>query len=310
MAATRPLQLAVAGAAALLLVGGLAGAVIVDDEDADLASGTGTTVAGPTTSSLAPDLTGTAPTSVAPAADATPTTATPGSAAPATTATAAPGRATTTTPARPAGAPAAAPGPLTAPKAGAYGYDVTSTPGGGSPSTSRQSVTVEAAGREGATILQDITLPADQMTQGATIRNRVAWGAAGAVVRSSQAGGSCVWQPPWPQYVGDLRVGRAWTYDTRCTVTSPIQATVTRRGSSRVTGAQVVAAAGRQEPTWTIAFDETTVIATGLGTFTVRSVGTEQLAPALGVPLTRNEELSGTTITPGSTAKRTLATLP
>jgi hypothetical protein len=119
-----------------------------------------------------------------------------------------------------------------------------------------------------------------------------------------------MWQPAWPQYVSGLKVGRSWSYDTRCTVTAPVQATIERRGSRRVTATQTVDAAGRSLPTWTIAVDETTTITTTLGVITVRSVGTEQLAPSLGVPVSKTEALSGTGIPPGSTSSLKLISLP
>ncbi|CAA9248804.1 MAG: hypothetical protein AVDCRST_MAG76-2164 [uncultured Acidimicrobiales bacterium] len=299
-----PFRLVLAGASGLLLLGGVVGAVTVaDDDDSERATpvasseGSSTTVAAPAD---------TAPPEV-PAAPEPATTSTTGAVAgPATTA----GRATTTA-ARPRRGASGAPGPLVAPKVGAYGYDATTTSSGGAPSTSRVTVTVEAAGSEGAATLQDISIPTDQLGQRTTIRSRVAWGPAGAIVRRSQAGGGdCSWQPEWPQYVGALRVGRAWTYDTRCTVTMPVQATVQRRGSRQVTGTETVDAAGRQVATWTVAVDETTVISTPLGAITVRSVGTEQLAPSLGVPVAKTESLSGTGIAPGSTSTLKLVSLP
>ncbi len=139
----------------------------------------------------------------------------------------------------------------------------------------------------------------------------MAWGPAGAIVRRSQAaGGDCGWQPPWPQYEGGLTVGKAWSYDTRCTVTMPVQATIERRGNRRVTGSQTVEVAGRRLATWTLAVDETTILTTIFGVFTVRSIGTEQLAPSLGVPVAKTEALSGTGVAAGSTSTLTLVTIP
>ncbi len=302
-----PFRLVLAGASGLLLLGGVVGAVTLDDGDAVGEEAT------PAASSEEPSTTLAAPVdtvpALLPAAPEGVTTSTTGAVAgPGTTAVGA-GRATTMTSGR-RGA-TGVPGPLMAPKVGAYGYDATTSSSGGAPSTSRVTVTVEAAGSEGATTLQDISIPTDQLGQRTTIRSRVAWGPAGAIVRRSQAAGAdCSWQPAWPQYAGGLKVGRAWTYDTRCSVTMPVQATVERRGSRQVTGTQTVDVAGRSVATWTIAVDETTVISTTLGAITVRSVGTEQLAPSLGVPVTKTESLTGTGIPPGSTSTQKLATLP
>ncbi len=302
-----PFRLVLAGATGLLLLGGVVAAATVDDDDDgdaptfEAAPAARSEEATPTIAP-APDP---APETV-PGPNGTAATATTAASGPPTTLAAA-GRTTTTAKPR-AGA---VPGALVAPKVGAYGYDATTTSGGGAPSTSRVTVTVEAAGSEGATTLQDISIPTDQLGQRTTIRSRVAWGPAGAVVRRSQAmGADCLWQPAWPQYAGGLKVGRSWSYDTRCSVTTPVQATIERRGTRQVTGTQSIDAAGRSVATWTIAVDETTVFTTTLGVFSVRSVGTEQLAPSLGVPVAKDENLSGTGIPPGTTSTQKLATLP
>lgn len=302
-----PFRLALAGATGLLLLGGVVAAVTVDEETAEEATPAAATEEGASTTLAPPADTAPAPVDAAPGAAPTVTTGAP---APATGPAPKPAGATTTsTGARPRAG--AAPGPLGAPRVGSYGYEATTTSGGGAPSTSRVDVTVESAGSEGTTTLQDITIPTDQLGPRTTIRSRVAWGPAGAVVRRSQAaGGDCTWQPAWPQYVGDLKVGRAWTYDTRCSVTAPVQATVQRQGSRKVTGTKAVTAAGRSVATWTIEVDETTTITTTLGVFSVRSVGTEQLAPSLGVPVSKTESLSGNTTAPGATSTHTLVSLP
>ena len=305
-----PFRLALAGASALLLVGGIVGVVTVDEEDV------ATDEAAPAASEEAPPTTGAPllpdpaplPVPAAPGDPAGPTTAAAAAAADPTTTARPPA---TTVAGRSRAAARTAPGPLVAPKVGAYAYDATTSSGGAAPSTSRITVTVEAAGSEGATTLQDISIPTDQLGQRTTIRSRVAWGASGAIVRRSQAmGADCVWQPAWPQYAGGLKVGRSWSYDTRCAVTTPVQATVERRGSRKVTGTQTVDAAGRSVATWTVAVDETTVITTALGVVSVRSVGTEQLAPSLGVPVSKTESLSGTGIAPGTTSSVKLVSLP
>ncbi|MEO5678533.1 MAG: hypothetical protein ABIS47_02585 [Acidimicrobiales bacterium] len=306
-----PFRLALAGATGLLLLGGIAAAVTVDDSTSPTSSGPPATTGGDNTSTTlaqaGPDESTVLTVPEAPDPLTPTTTAAAGPAAgPATTAA---GRGTTTTAGR--RATGGAPGPLVAPKVGSYGYDATSTSGGGAPSTTRTAVTVEAAGTDGPATLQDITIPTDQLGQRTNIRSRVAWGPAGAIVsRSQAAGGDCMWQPAWPQYVGDLKVGRSWTYDTRCSVTAPVQATIERRGSRRVTASQTVGVAGTSVATWAIDVDETTVITTPLGVLTLRSVGTEQLAPSLGVPVTKTEALSGTGVSPGSTSSLKLVTLP
>ncbi len=300
-----PFRLTLAAACGLLLLGGIAAAVTVDGEDGGPTSEEATPAAsdvGPATTAVAP--VDTAPVPV-PAAPEGVTTTTGAAAAPTTTARSRP--TTTAAPAR----TRSAPGPLVAPKVGTYGYDATTSSNGAAPSTSRITVTVEAAGSEGATTLQDISIPTDQLGQRITIRSRVAWGSSGAIVRRSQAmGADCGWQPPWAQYAGGLKVGRTWSYDTRCSVTTPVQATVERRGSRRVTGTSTVDAAGQSVATWTIAVDETTVITTPLGVVSVRSVGTEQLAPSLGVPVAKDESLSGTGIAPNTTSSLKLVSLP
>jgi len=305
-----PFRLVLAGATGFLLLGGVVAAVTVDEEDTAASVGV--------VDSTEPDGTSSATSVTEPPVDLPlvgseappgapgPTTDPPAAVppGPSSTATTRAGRTTTTTAARPGGA--AAPGPLVAPKVGSYGYDAT-----GSAGSSRVTVTVEAAGTEGSDTLQDITIPTDQLGPRTTIRSRVAWGPAGAIVRRSQAaGGDCGWQPPWPQYEGSLAVGKAWSYDTRCTVTMPVQATIERRGNRRVTGSQTVDVAGRRLATWTLAVDETTTITTVFGVITVRSIGTEQLAPSLGVPVTKTEALSGTGVAAGSTSTLTLVSLP
>jgi len=303
-------RLVLALACGLLLAGGVVGAMTVDDE---------ATATRPATAAIPSTPDGAGATNLdRPAADAAeasvvdgqpPVTTTTTTTAAAAAGQATTGRVPTTTGSRPSAS--GAPGPLVAPKVGSYPYDATTSSGGGAPSTTRVNVTVEAAGSEGATTLQDISIPTDQVGQRATVRSRVAWGAAGAIVRRSQVSGAdCVWQPAWPQYAGGLKAARAWTFDTRCSVTAPVQATVERRGSRSVSGSQMVELAGRQVATWTITVDETTVITTALGVLTFRSVGTEQLAPSLGVPLTKTESLSGTGVEPNTTSIQKLISLP
>jgi len=309
-----PFRLVLAGATGLLLLGGVAAAVTVDEEETSSARGVADSP-GPDETSSSTSVTEPpvdlpligSGTPVAPGTATDPPAAAPPG--PSSTATTRAGRATTTTAAR-SGA-AATPGPLVAPRPGAYGYDATSSADGTAPSTSKTTITVESAGTEGADTLQDITIPTEQLGQRTTIRSRVAWGPAGAIVRRSQAaGGDCGWQPAWPQYEGGLKVGKAWSYDTRCSVTTPVQATIERRGTRRVTGSQVVEVAGRRVATWTLAVDETTVITTIFGPISVRSVGTEQLAPSLGVPVAKVEALSGTGVAAGSRSTLTLVALP
>ncbi len=302
---TLTFRLVLAGASGLLLLGGVAAAVTVDDDggsprriDTAAASAPGDESA---TSTAPGPLTDGPATTVVGAPDPVPVPAPTSDAASPTTTARAP-RATTTTRSR-STATSSTPGPLMAPKAGSYGYDATTGADGAAATTSKATVIVEAAGTAGADTLQDITIPTGGLGQGTTIRSRVAWGPAGAIVSRSQAsGGDCMWKPTWPQYAGNLKIGQAWSYDTSCSVTSPIQATIQRRGNRRVTGTQSIDVAGRRLATWTIDVDETTVITTALGVISVRSVGTEQLAPSLGLPVTKTEALSGTGIPPGSTS--------
>lgn len=310
---TLTFRLVLAGASGLLLLGGVAAAVTVDD-GGDSPRRIDTAAAAPgdesATSTAPGPLTEGSSDPAAGASDPVPVPVPAPTSDAAMPTTARAPRATTTTRSRSA-ATSSAPGPLMAPKAGSYGYDATTRADGAAATTSKATVTVEAAGTAGADTLQDVTIPTGGLGQGTTIRSRVAWGPAGAIVSRSQAsGGDCMWQPTWPQYVGDLKIGRAWSYDTSCSVTSPIQATIQRRGNRRVTGIQSIDVAGRRLATWTIEVDETTVITTALGVISVRSVGTEQLAPSLGLPVTKTEALSGTGIPPGSAATLKLVSLP
>jgi len=308
-----PFRLVLAGATGLLLLGGVVAAVTVDEEETSSSMGVADVSESDDTSSSTsmteppvdvPLIGSGAPIAPGSTTDQ-PAPVPPG---PSSTVTTRAGRATTTVAPR---LGAAAPGPLVAPKVGSYGYNATTSSDGVAPSTSGTTITVEAAGMEGADTLQDISIPTEQLGQRTTIRSRVAWGPAGAIVRRSQAaGGDCGWQPAWPQYEGGLMVGKAWSYDTRCSVTTPVQATIERRGTRRVTGSQVVEVAGRRVATWTLAVDETTVITTIFGPISVRSVGTEQLAPSLGVPVVKVEALSGAGVAAGSRSTLTLVALP
>jgi len=180
-----------------------------------------------------------------------------------------------------------------APKVGTYTYDTTSTPARGT-RTAPTTTKVEAAGTEGATTIQAVTVALDLGGQQAMARNTVAWGTAGAVVRRSvitfSAGGSqqidCVWQPAFAQYAGALAVGRTWSFDTRCAAQiQGFDVTVQQRATRRVTAAAQVAGPSGAVATWTIADDTTLTVTTPIGVATVHTVGTQSLAPSLGLPV-------------------------
>lgn len=285
------LRLGLAGACGLLLVGGIAGAATVDGGK-DEAPPTGEALASNDT--IAPGATGDgAAQGVAPvpgAADAPTTSIAPAGEATTTTAGGAVAAATTTTRARSGGS--GTPGPLVAPKPGAYAYENTTTSASGT-TTDRSTTTVEAAGTEGATTIQAVTIALALGSQQAVARNTVAWSTAGgAVVRRSLITVSglgqldCTWQPAFAQYAGGLAVGAAWSFDTRCAgKVQGIDATIQQRAARKVTGTAQIAAPGGTVPTWTIADDTTIVVTTPFGPTTVRTVGTQQLAPSLGLPV-------------------------
>lgn len=311
--AALPLRLAVAGATGLLLLGGVAAAATIDNDSpaagpAGPAGPGGTLDPSTTTAGNAPTDTKTITTALGPVTTTSPGPVTTSAGGTTSTTGAAP---VTTTPRSSTTTRNGGPGQLVAAKPGVFGYDNTTGSDGAVPTTNRVSYTVEAAGTEAGVTLQDLTIPTEQFGQRVNIRNRVAIGPAGLVIRVSQADGySCNWQPPWAQYVGGLKVGLAWSYASQCLVTVPIQGTVDRRGTRKVTGTHMLDAPGGKVATWTIDFDETTVITTGLGIFSVRSVGTEELAPSLGVLISKVEALSGTGVPTGSTSTLKLVTRP
>jgi hypothetical protein len=286
-----PARLLLAGATGLLLLGGIAGAATVDpdEEKAEVPEAVGST----DTSVAAPEAPPGETVAPAPVPGAPPdvgasTTATT---AAATATTAAAGR--TTTSARSAGGPAA-PGALVAPKVGGYAYEATTTSASGQPQTNRTTTTVESVGTEGSNTIQTVTIPLDLGGQQATARNTVAWGSSGAVVRRSVISASalgaqqidCAWQPPFAQYAGGLAVGKTWTYDTRCTgKLGALDVTVEQRATRKVTAAATVTGPAGAVATWTIADDTTVVVTTPFGATSVRTFGTQQLAPSLGVPV-------------------------
>jgi hypothetical protein len=279
-----------AGCIGLLLLGGVAGAATVDD---------GSGPARPT-SALAPGDTAApadASTTVVPAGT-DPLAPVPGAAGAATTgstaapAAGAPGGATTTTPTTARAGRSSAPGALTPPKPGEYAYDSTSTSPSGS-STERTTTKVEAAGTEGGSTVQAVTVALDVGGQQATARNTVVWGA-GALVRRSLITITfgqpqqleCAWQPAFAQYAGPLAVGQAWSYDTRCAgKVQGLDVAIRQQASRRVTGTAQVAAPGGTVPTWTIADDTTLTVTSPIGAGTVHMVGTQSLAPSLGLPV-------------------------
>lgn len=285
-------RLALAGFIGLVLVGGIAAVATVDsasDEPAEVA--TNGTVPETPAEGTDPSSTTLAaiPTDLAPGTTAVITTA-PAGGATITTTAARRGRTTTTT-ASP-GARPVTPGPLVAPKVGDYAYETTTSSGGGR--TDRTPIKVEAAGTEGSDTVRAVTVPLALGSQQALTRNTVAFGPSGAVVRRSVITADllgpqqidCVWQPPFAQYAGGLAVGTQWSFTTRCVVkVQGFDVTVEQRATRKVTAAVSVAGPAGAVATWTIADDTTIVVTSPFGEQTVRSVGTQQLAPSLGLPV-------------------------
>lgn len=287
-----PVRLALAAACGLLLLGGIAGAAIVDEDDGKTGdSAGGIPAANELTTTEAPVAPGGVTTPTSAAAPGAMTTVTSGGAA-ATTGAAGPGGITTTT-TRARRGRSAAPGALAAPKPGAYVYEATTTSSSGT-RTDRTTTGVEAAGSEGAATIQAVTIPIDFAGMQATARNTVSWSPAGAVVRRSvitvtSLGGQqldCAWQPPFPQYAGGLMVNKAWSYTTSCTgKIGGVDVTIEQRASRKVTGSTTVDGPAGQVATWSIADDTTVVVTSPLGAGSIRTTGTQQLAPSLGLPI-------------------------
>ncbi len=172
-------------------------------------------------------------------------------------------------------------------------YEATTT-SPSAPPTERTTTTVEAAGTEGGATIQTITIPLDLGGQQALTRNTVAWGPSGAIVRRSvitvAALGpqqlDCVWQPAFAEYAGGLAVGKSWSFATRCAgKIQGFDVTIEQRAARRVTGTATVPGPAGPVATLTIADDTTVVVTSPLGTTSVRRVGTQQLAPSMGLPL-------------------------
>lgn len=314
-----PVRLALAAACGLLLLGGIAGAAIVDEDDVKGRDSAGGVPAAneltTTEASVAPGGV-TAPTSAA--APGAVTTVTSGGAA-ATTGAAGQSGITTTTRAR--RGRSAAPGALVAPKPGAYVYEATTTSSSGT-RTDRTTTSVEAAGSEGAATIQAVTIPIDFGGMQATARNTVSWSSAGAVVRRSvitvtSLGGQqfdCAWQPPFPQYAGGLMVNKAWSYTTSCVgKIGGFDVTIEQRASRKIIGSTTVDGPAGQVATWSIADDTTVVVTSPLGAGSVRTTGTQQLAPSLGLPIrteTKAEASQAGQPPQQSTVTTKLVTLP
>ncbi len=297
-------RLLLAGCTGLLLLGGIAGAATVggpDDGDRPTEALASNDTVPPAPSAGAPP-DAPSPDPVAPEATGgtiSPTTAP--TAAPTTTAAGA-GRTTSTAAAR-SGTPPA-PGRLTPPKPGSYDYDATTTMASGGSRTDRTTTSVESAGTDGGATVQAITIPLDLGGQQAVARNTVTWSGAGAVVSRSvitapALGGQqldCVWQPAFAQYVGTLAVGSTWSFDTRCAgKIQGFDVTLEQRATRRVTGTATVAGPAGNLATWTIADDTTVVITSPIGATSVRMVGTQQLAPSLGLPVRSQATVEATT---------------
>lgn len=302
------IRLGLAGACGLLLLGGIAGAATVDEDSDDAKPGAAAVASNdtvPPVASGSDEVPGVAPVPAAPGGS---TPATGG--APSTTVV---GGATTTT-AAPAGK-ASRPGALKVPKVGDYTYEATATSGAGN-RTERTTTRVEAAGNEGATTIQVITLPLDLGGQQAVARNTVAWGTAGATVRRSlitvtslgNAQLDCTWQPPFLEYAGGLAVGRSWSFTTRCAgKVQGFDVTIVQRATRKVTGTAQVAGPAGTVATWTIADDTTIELTSPLGNGTVRRVGTQQLAPSVGLPV-RTESKVDARMTGSTPTQSTITT--
>lgn len=273
-----------AGVAGLVVLGG-AGTALLGGQRAGI-QGAGSAARPEVPSTTAPTL-APAPTPSLAAPETTSTTAAPTTAPP------------TTAPATTV--PVLQPGPLTAPKVGAYVYDVISggvTRKGDANST----IEVRSLPHEGATAVRTVQVPPYLTPEQGTVVSTVAWGQAGATERASNMVPRGVWQAPWLRYVKDLAVGRSWSYDTHLRGTMEpfpgdpgpgITFDFHLRGRRQVTGTQTVTVAGRQVPTWTIEIDETLVMPLVGVTRTLRTNATEQLAPSIGLPVTRREVVTG-----------------
>jgi len=204
---------------------------------------------------------------------------------------------------------------VVAPKPGDYAYESTTTSPAG-PRTERATTKVEAAGTEGPATILAVTVPLDLGGQQAVARSTVAY-SAGAVVRRSvitiNAFGQpqqldCVWQPAFAQYAGGLAIGKTWSFDTRCTgKVAGFDVSVQQRASRKVTGAALVAAPGGPVATWTIADDTTIVVTSPLGVGSVHMVGTQSLAPSLGLPVQTSAEVTAS-MAGSAPSQSTLAT--
>ena len=293
-------RLVLAGCTGLLLLGGIAGAATVSGPEKT--STTPEVVASDDTVAPVPgDLpAGGQPATVPAGAEPGPAPTTTG--APATTTAPAGGTARTTTTAGRRGA-SGAPGPLVAPRPGAYVYESTTSGSTGS-RTDQLTTRVEAAGTEGAATIQAVTIPLDLAGQRADARNTVAWsGSGGAVVRRSVISGAvlgqeqldCVWQPAFAQYAPGLSVGKTWTFATRCAgKIQGFDVILEQRATRRVTGTASVPGPAGPVATWTIADDTTVLVTSPLGATSVRTVGTQQLAPSLGLPLRTESKVEAT----------------
>jgi len=301
-------RVVLAGCTGLLLLGGVVGAATVDasSKRTGLARAPdATTPAGDTTTSTgaAANPEPVAPVPLNPGISPTVTAGAPVSgfsAGTTTTAAARPGKSST-------------PGPLVAPKVGDHVYESTSTSASGT-RTGRATTKVEAAGTEGSSTIQVVTLPLDLGDQQVVAANTVAWGA-GAVVRRSVISLSalgpqqldCLWQPVFSQYAGGLAVGTTWSFDSRCTgKIQGIDVAVRQRATRRVSGAAQVAGPAGAVATWTIADDTTIEVTSPLGVATVHLVGSQSLAPSLGLPVRTDARID--TTSPGSAPGRSTLT--
>jgi len=94
----------------------------------------------------------------------------------------------------------------------------------------------------------------------------------------------CTWQPAFLQYAGGLAVGKTWSYSSRCAgKIGGIDVTIDQKATRKVTGASSFAGPAGTVATWTIADDTTLALQSPLGPATVHMVGTQSLAPSIGL---------------------------
>jgi hypothetical protein len=230
---------AIAGAAAALLVLGIVGVFVVNEE-ADTVATTGDS----TTTTLfgaGPPPTEAPPGAPAPGAPGAPAPGQPGPGGPAPTA--APGPAAATPP------PASGqPGPLTPPKAGLYRYKVSED---GEEKRSELRITNEGGSAS------DPQFRYRESVDGTSTESVVSWRGNGVFEASRTfpdgGGGSseCDWNPDILVSPRPLKADSAWSWDGSCTTTAGgQQADVRFTGNAKVVGTARAAVGGKQVDVW------------------------------------------------------------